>query len=43
MCLPDSLKPADVDEIIATAGKAAPKLVTIVRGIVAEAGQTRIA
>ena len=43
MCLPDSLQPANVDAIIATAGKAAPKLVSIVRGIVAEAGQTRIA
>lgn len=43
MCLPDSLKPSDVNEIIATAGKAAPKLIAIVRGIVSEAGQTRIA
>lgn len=43
MCLADSLKPANVDEIIATANEAAPKLVSVVRGIVAEAGQTRIA
>ncbi|MCA9140687.1 MAG: purine-nucleoside phosphorylase [Planctomycetales bacterium] len=43
MCLPDSLKPANVDEIIATANRAAPALQTIVTGIVAEAGLTRIA
>ncbi|QDT07521.1 Purine nucleoside phosphorylase 1 [Rubripirellula lacrimiformis] len=43
MCLPDALKPADVTEIIATANDAAPRLVAIVRGIVGEVGQTRIA
>lgn len=43
MCLPDALKPADVNEIIATANAAAPKLETLVRGIVSEAGQIRIA
>ena len=43
MCLPDALKPANVAEIIATANQAAPKLQAIVRGVVAEAGQTRIA
>ncbi|MFG0262901.1 MAG: purine-nucleoside phosphorylase [Novipirellula sp. JB048] len=43
MCLPDALKPTDVDEIIATANAAAPKLETLVRGIVSEAGQVRIA
>ena len=43
MCLPDSLQPADVEDIIATANRAAPQLLKIVTGIVAEAGQTRIA
>ncbi len=43
MCLPDALKPANVEEIIATARRAEPDLRTIVRGIVAEAGQTRLA
>jgi len=43
MCLPDALHPANVAEIIATAKEAEPKLRQIVRGIVAEAGQVRIA
>jgi purine-nucleoside phosphorylase len=43
MCLPDALQPANVEEIIATANAAAPQLQSIVQGIVAEAGQTRIA
>lgn len=43
MCLPDSLKPANVEEIIATANRAAPNLQKIVTGLVSEAGQTRIA
>lgn len=43
MCLADALKPANVEEIIATANETAPKLQTIVRGIVQEAGQVRIA
>lgn len=43
MCLPDALKPADVSEIIATANAAEPKLRTIVRGIIGELGQTRLA
>ena len=43
MCLPDALKPADVSEIIATANAAEPKLRTIVRGIVQECGEVRIA
>ncbi|MEM6471955.1 MAG: purine-nucleoside phosphorylase [Planctomycetota bacterium] len=43
MCLPDALKPADVEEIIATANQAAPNLQQIVRSIVEEAGQVRIA
>lgn len=43
MCLADALKPANVAEIIATANEAAPKLVAVVRGIVGEVGQTRIA
>ncbi|MEO1616771.1 MAG: purine-nucleoside phosphorylase [Planctomycetota bacterium] len=43
MCLPDALKPANVDEIIATANQAAPNLQRIVRSIVEEAGQVRVA
>ncbi|MGV3484889.1 MAG: purine-nucleoside phosphorylase [Planctomycetaceae bacterium] len=43
MCLPDALRPANVEEIIATAMAAEPKLRQLVRGIVAEAGQIRIA
>jgi purine-nucleoside phosphorylase len=43
MCFPDSLKPANVEEIIATANRAAPDLQKLVTGIVSEAGQTRIA
>ncbi len=43
MCLPDALQPANVEEIIATAGRAAPDLIAIIRGIVDQVGQTRIA
>ena len=43
MCLADALKPSNTDEIIKTAGEAAPKLQAIVRGIVAEADKTRLA
>jgi purine-nucleoside phosphorylase len=43
MCLPDALQPANVEEIIATAGRAAPNLIAIVRGIVDDFGQVRIA
>jgi purine-nucleoside phosphorylase len=43
MCLPDALQPSNVEEIIATARKAAPNLISIVRGIVNESNQTRIA
>jgi len=43
MCLPDALRPADVEEIIATANGAEPSLRAIVRGVVEEAGQTRVA
>ncbi|MEM0926907.1 MAG: purine-nucleoside phosphorylase [Planctomycetota bacterium] len=43
MCLPDALKPANVEEIIATANAAAPNLQRIVSSIVEEAGQVRIA
>jgi purine-nucleoside phosphorylase len=43
MCLPDAMQPANVDEIIATANAAAPQLISIVRGIVSESNQTRIA
>jgi len=35
MCLPDALKPANVEEIIATANEAEPKLRTLVRGVLA--------
>ncbi|MCG8649427.1 MAG: purine-nucleoside phosphorylase [Pirellulales bacterium] len=43
MCLPEALKPANVEEIIATANAASPRLIALVKGIVAEAGHTRIA
>jgi purine-nucleoside phosphorylase len=33
-CLPDALEPANIEEIIATAGKAEPKLTALVRGVV---------
>jgi len=33
MCLPDALKPANIDEIIATAAEAEPKLSKIVLGV----------
>ena len=36
MCLPDALKPADIDEILATAAKAEPNLRKIVLGILAD-------
>ncbi len=38
MCLPDALKPAVVDEIIATANAAEPKLRALVAGIVGQIG-----
>ncbi len=43
MCLPDALKPSNVQEIIATANEAAPKLISIVKGIVSEADRIRVA
>jgi purine-nucleoside phosphorylase len=43
MCLPDALEPANVEAIIATANEASPRLVRLVRGIVEQADQTRIA
>lgn len=43
MCLPDALQPANVEQIIATAGEAAPKLIAIVKEIVAQQNRTRIA
>ena len=43
MCLPDALQPANVEEIIAIANESAPKLQRLVRGIVTEANQVRIA
>jgi purine-nucleoside phosphorylase len=36
MCLPDALKPAVIEEIIATANAAEPKLRALVRGIVSQ-------
>ncbi|MEP6691352.1 MAG: purine-nucleoside phosphorylase [Gemmatimonadaceae bacterium] len=33
MCLPDALEPASVDQIIATAGRAEPRLTSLVRGV----------
>ncbi len=36
MCLPDALKPADVNEIVAIANEAEPKLTKIVMGVLAE-------
>lgn len=38
MCLPDALKPANIDEILATAAKAEPNLRKIVLGILAAEG-----
>ena len=35
MCLPDALKPVDLDEIIATANAAEPKLTRLVMGVLA--------
>lgn len=43
MCLPDALRPANVEEIIRVAGEAEPKLALLVREIVREAGQLRLA
>tara|TARA_R110002049_G_scaffold4601_5_gene32083 strand:+ start:126145 stop:126984 length:840 start_codon:yes stop_codon:yes gene_type:complete len=43
MCLADALQPSNTEEIIATANAAAPKLVTLVREIVAQCDQVRIA
>lgn len=34
LCLPDALKPANIDEILAAAGQAEPKLTKIVTGVV---------
>lgn len=36
VCLPDALKPADIDEILATAAEAEPKLRKIVLGVLAQ-------
>jgi purine-nucleoside phosphorylase len=36
MCLPDALKPADIDEILATAARAEPNLRKIVLGVLAQ-------
>jgi purine-nucleoside phosphorylase len=41
LCLPDALKPADIDEILATAARAEPNLRKIVLGVLAsERGRT---
>jgi purine-nucleoside phosphorylase len=34
MCLPDALKPANIEDIIATASAAEPKLRALVRGVI---------
>ena len=39
-CLPDSLEPADVQRIIATANAAEPKLTKLVTGILAAEAET---
>ncbi|MCH8332631.1 purine-nucleoside phosphorylase [Candidatus Sumerlaeota bacterium] len=38
-CLPDSLAPANVDEIIAVAAAAAPRIETLIRGILQRIGE----
>ncbi len=43
MCLPDALKPADVQQIIATAEEASPRLISLVQEIVSQADPIRIA
>jgi purine-nucleoside phosphorylase len=43
MCLPDALKPVNVEEIIAVANAAEPKLRTLVRGIVEFVSEIRLA
>ncbi|TVQ01630.1 MAG: purine-nucleoside phosphorylase [Planctomycetaceae bacterium] len=43
MCLPDALKPANVEEIIRVANEAEPKLAMLIRDLVREAGSLRIA
>ena len=43
MCLADALKPSNVEEIIAVAGEAEPKLRTIVRETIAQYAEVRIA
>jgi purine-nucleoside phosphorylase len=35
MCLPDSLEPANVEKIIATANEAEPRLTSLVTGVLA--------
>ena len=39
MCLPDALKPANVNEIIATANEAEPRLRTLVTGVLEHVAQ----
>jgi len=43
MCLPDALKPSNVEEIIAVANEATPKLIAVVDGIVKEFNHNRMA
>ncbi len=40
MCLPDTLQPADIEDILATAARAEPKLRALVCGILAHEAQT---
>ena len=41
MCLPDALKPASVEEIIAVANEAEPRLTTLVTGVLAHEAASR--
>ena len=43
MCLPDALKPVNVEEIIAVAGRAEPQLRALVRGVVQHVSEIRLA
>jgi len=41
VCLPDALKPADIDEIVAAASQAEPKLRKLVQGVLAQEATAR--
>ena len=43
MCLPDRLSAVDVSEVIEVAGRAAPNLIELVRGVIREDATTRVA